>query len=175
MTPMNPPVKWSAFIRDELAGASPDCLRFFVTLGSRTPVLCTVRQFGDHIGVPEKRLKSRFVRAGLPSPKRYLAMARLVRVARLFEFPALLVSDVAALMCYATKQGFARHMRLMMGCSPLEFRAQYTQHDMVNRFRAELIVPHRSKLLRFEPFAFGEPVYGGAARDLEQLVLEARA
>jgi len=76
-----------ARIREELDGATPDCLRFFEALFLSPPYISTVQQIARANGVVPSTFMSRFFRERLPAPKRYLAMARLVRAARLFENP----------------------------------------------------------------------------------------
>src|SRR5688572_10433479 len=69
----------------DLEGASDDCWRFFQALFLCAPRVCTVRKLAEELRILPSTLMSRFFRAGLPAPKRYLAMARLVRAAHLFE------------------------------------------------------------------------------------------
>src|SRR5439155_6821627 len=69
----------------DLNGSSVDCWRFFEALFTAPPQVVTVRAFSDYLGVLPSTLMSRFFRAKLPAPKQYLAIARLVRAARLFE------------------------------------------------------------------------------------------
>src|SRR5258708_30942592 len=69
----------------DLAGVDPACWRFFEALFTPPPPLATVRALSREFGVLPSTLMSRFYRTGLPSPKRYLAGARLIRAARLFE------------------------------------------------------------------------------------------
>ncbi|MGH7677365.1 MAG: hypothetical protein ACRENU_02785, partial [Gemmatimonadaceae bacterium] len=63
----------------DLEGASDDCWRFFEALFLCAPRVCTVRKLAEELRILPSTLMSRFFRAGLPAPKRYLAMARLVR------------------------------------------------------------------------------------------------
>ena len=58
---------------------------------------------------------SRFARAGLPSPKNYLAAIRLLHAAFLFETAGLSVADVAYRLEYSSPQSFGRHLRAMLG------------------------------------------------------------
>ena len=69
----------------DLSGAAPDCWQFFETIFTCSPRIGNVRQLAKYLEVTPSTLMSRFFRAGAPTPKRYLAMARLVRAARLFR------------------------------------------------------------------------------------------
>ncbi len=136
----------------DLVGATPDCLRFFrLILGERsTPT--TVRTLANQLGVVPSTLMSRFFRAGLPAPKRYLAMSRLVRAARLFENPGLSVAGVANTLEYSSPQSFGRHVRTMLQMTAGDFRERYDGEGMLQRFREELIVPFAPALRSFTPF-----------------------
>src|SRR5881628_3294439 len=54
-------------------GASEDVRVFFEALARLAPVLSTVRGLARHLRISPSTLMSRFHRAGLPSPKTYLA------------------------------------------------------------------------------------------------------
>ena len=79
----------------------------------------TVRQLSRHLCILPSTLMSRFFRANLPTPKRYLALARLIRAAKLFENPGLSVASVANYLDYSSPQSFGRHIRTMMEISPV--------------------------------------------------------
>ena len=58
---------------------------------------------------------SRFTRAGLPSPKTYLAAVRLLYAAQYFESDGLSIADVAYRLECSSPQSFGRHLRSMLG------------------------------------------------------------
>ena len=87
----------------------------------------------------------------MPSPKRYLAMARLARAARLFENSGLSVANVATHLDYSSPQSFGRHVRTLLGLTAVGFRQRYDGDGMVERFRAELVRPYAMVLRRFDP------------------------
>lgn len=135
----------------DLAGAPEDCLRFFDALFSSPPSVCTVRQLARRLGVLPSTLMSRFFRANLPAPKKYLAMARLVRAARLFESPGLSVAQIAVQLEYSSPQSFSRHVQTLLHCTAVAFRRRYTGEAMLEHMRAELIAPYREQLIDFNP------------------------
>ena len=140
-----------ARLGDDLAGAPEGCRRFFDALFTATPHVGTVRRLAGVVGVVPSTLMSRFLRAGLPSPKRYLAMARLTRAARLFENAGLSVANVATHLDYSSPQSFGRHVRTLLGLTAVGFRQRYDGDGMLERFRAELVRPHAAALRRFDP------------------------
>lgn len=139
-------------IRDDLATARPSCLAFFDALFSAPTSLTTVRQLAQLFGVMPTTFMSRFFRSGLPAPKKYLAMARLIRAARLLENPGYSVTQVALLLDYSSPQSFSRHLQSMLHCGSTEFRHRYSGEMMLDAFRARLVMPYRSVLSVFEPF-----------------------
>ncbi len=137
----------------DLVGVPNDCWRFFELLFSHSPQIHTVRQLSRHLCIVPSTLMSRFFRAHLPPPKRYLALARLIRAARLFENPGLSVASVANYLDYSSPQSFGRHVRIVMQMSPVRFRERYDGAGMLQYFRSELVVPYVQILSTFRPAA----------------------
>lgn len=135
----------------DLAGAPEDCLRFFDALFSSPLSVCTVRQLSRRLGVLPSTLMSRFFRSNLPAPKRYLAMARLVRAARAFESPGLSVAQVANHLEYSSPQSFSRHVQMLLRCTAVMFRRKYTGESMFEHMRNHVVVPYRDVLMTFHP------------------------
>ena len=113
-------------IRAELGELPSDCWAFFEALLTTSDRVGTVRELARRIGVLPSTLMSRFFRAKLPAPKRYLAFARLLRAARLFEDPGHSIADVANALEYSSPQSFGRHVRTLLGMTAGEFRRGYT-------------------------------------------------
>jgi len=137
----------------DLPGVSKDCWRFFELLFDSLPKISTVRQLARHLNILPSTLMSRFFRARLPAPKRYLSLARLIRAARLFENPGLSVARVANHLDYSSPQSFGRHVRTVMKMSPVVFRSAYDGQGMLQYFRTELILPYVDILCGFRPSA----------------------
>ena len=135
----------------DLEGATPDCWRFFEALFLSPPHVCTVRRLSRNLGVLPSTLMSRFFRAALPAPKRYLAMARLVRAAHLFENGGFSVANVANHLEYSSPQSFGRHIRTLLRLTAVEFRERYDGIGMLQRFRDELVLPYVGELRRLTP------------------------
>lgn len=140
-------------LSSDLAGAPADCWRFFELLFSHTPQVHTVRQLSRHLHILPSTLMSRFFRAHLPPPKRYLSLARLIRAARLFENPGLSVASVSNYLDYSSPQSFGRHIRTIMAISPVAFREAYDGAGMLQYFRRQLVLPYLESLRVFCPAA----------------------
>ena len=135
----------------DLAGAPNDCWRFFELLFSYSPQVHTIRQLSRQLCILPSTLMSRFFRAHLPPPKRYLALAKLIRAARLFENPGLSIASVSNYLDYSSPQSFGRHIRTIMKMSPVAFRERYDGAGMFQLFREELILPYVEILRVFRP------------------------
>jgi AraC-like DNA-binding protein len=135
----------------DLAGAPDDCWRFFEVLFTCSPRVGNVRQLARELDVLPSTLMSRFFRAGIPAPKRYLALARLVRAARLFENVGFSIANVANHMDYSSPQSFGRHVRTLLHMTAGDFRHRYDSAGMFQRFREELVVPYLSALRALRP------------------------
>ncbi|HVX40526.1 MAG TPA: helix-turn-helix domain-containing protein [Gemmatimonadaceae bacterium] len=153
----------------DLAGVPPDCWRFFESLFALPPGVCTVRMLSRRLDVLPSTLMSRFFRARLPAPKQYLAMARLVRAARLFENTGFSVANVANHLDYSSPQSFGRHVRMLMHMTAGQFRDRYDGEGMLQHFRITLVLPHLRTLREFRPLT---PTWGARlARTLDPAAL----
>jgi AraC-like DNA-binding protein len=135
----------------DLVGAPDDCWRFFELLFTCSPRVGNVRRLACELDVLPSTLMSRFFRAGIPAPKRYLALARLVRAARLFENAGLSVANVANHMDYSSPQSFGRHVRTLLHMTAGDFRHRYDGAGMFQRFREELVLPYLTGLRALRP------------------------
>src|SRR5690349_17136237 len=117
----------------DLAGAPEDCWRFFESLFTCSPRVGNVRLLARQLDVLPSTLMSRFFRAGAPAPKRYLAMARLVRAARLFENAGFSIANVANHLDYSSPQSFGRHVRTLLHMTAGDFRHRYDGMGMFER------------------------------------------
>ena len=138
-------------LADDLVGASDDCWRFFQALFLSAPEVCTVRKLARTLDVLPSTLMSRFFRARLPAPKRFLATARLVRAAHLFENRGLSVANVANHLQYSSPQSFGRHVRTLLDVTAVEFRERFDGASMFDRFRRDLVLPHLDRLKALSP------------------------
>lgn len=149
----------------DLEGTPSDFVRFIEALFASYAGPRTVRSLSNALGVLPSTLMSRFYRADLPAPKRYLVLAGLVRAARLFENPGLSVADVANHLDHSSPQSFGRHIYVYLGIAAGEFRQRYDGAKMMERFREELIVPYRRRLISMSPLVMR--VRGAKSRPLK--------
>ena len=140
-----------ARVREELGSLTPDGAQFFDALFLTTERIGTVRELSHRMGVLPSTLMSRFFRAKLPAPKRYLAYARLLRAARLFEDPGHSIADVANALDYSSPQSFSRHIRTLLRVTAGEFRRAFSGERMLERFVEELVRPYRTALSGLRP------------------------
>ncbi|HXE58391.1 MAG TPA: helix-turn-helix transcriptional regulator [Gemmatimonadales bacterium] len=140
---------------EALAEAPHDCRLFFEALVRLAPETITVRRLSARLGVRPSTLMSRFQRAGLPSPKSYLAAVRLLHAAALFEQDGLSVADVAYRLDYSSPQSFGRHLRTMLGITSSEFRRRFPLEAALERFLTQMVAPYREVLAAFHPLPAG--------------------
>lgn len=138
-----------------LEGAPEQARLFFDALARLAPVLTTVRGLARHLRITPSTLMSRFYRAGLPSPKTYLAGMRLLHAAHLLQNPGLSVADVAYRLDYSSPQSFGRHLKAMLGVTAGEFRRRFPFDVSLARYVDLLVTPHREALRAFHPLNAG--------------------
>jgi len=135
----------------DLQGVPPDCRLFFEVVVRRAPELRTVKRLSVVLRVVPSSLMSRFYRSDLPSPKTYLAHARLLHAAHLFRNDGLSIADIANRLDYSSPQSFGRHLRALLGLTAGEFRRRLPFETALARFRERLVTPYRDRLLAFHP------------------------
>jgi AraC-like DNA-binding protein len=136
-------------------GACFSSRRFFEELIQLAPGLATVRTLAERFHVRSSTFMSRFLRARLPSPKRYLVSARLLYAAGLLDAPGMSIADVAYRLDYSSPQSFGRHLRGVMGLTAVEFRQRYPFDVALSDFLARLIIPFRKSFCSFNPLERG--------------------
>jgi AraC-like DNA-binding protein len=137
----------------DLLKAPPNARRFFELLFTAAASTPSVRELASRMSVHPGTLMSRFFRAKLPPPKRYLAFARLTCAAHLFENPGVSVASVSDQLNYSSPQSFTRHVRALLQLSAVEFRLRYDSDGMMECFRERLVLPHLEEWQRFDPFS----------------------
>lgn len=127
------------------------CRLFFEHLVRVAPGVTTVRALARQLRVPPSTFVSRFLRSGLPSPKRYLAWARLLHAAAHLEDRGRSIADVAYRLEYSSPQSFGRHVRALAGCTAGEFRRRYPFARATAHYVDEFIIPFRGTFATFHP------------------------
>jgi AraC-like DNA-binding protein len=142
-------------IIEALAEAPPATRLFMEAIIRLAPDTPTVTTLAQRLYVRPSTLMSRFSRAGLPSPKNYLAALRLLHAAYLFEAGGLSVADVSYRLEYSSPQSFGRHLRAMLGVTALEFRRRFPFPLALSRFLELMITPYLRIWSSFHPLAAG--------------------
>jgi AraC-like DNA-binding protein len=142
-------------ILQALLDAPGDARLFVEALIRLAPDTPTVTHLAQRLYVRPSTLMSRFARAGLPSPKNYLAAIRLLHAAYLFETAGLSVADVSYRLEYSSPQSFGRHLRAMLGLTALEFRRRYPFAVALTRFVELMLTPYLPIWRSFHPVAAG--------------------
>ena len=115
------------------------------------PEMPAVRTVAARFEIKPSTLMSRFARAGLPSPKTYLAALRLLYAAQYFEGGGRSVADVAYRLDCSSPQSFGRTIRAMLGITPGEFRRRFPFPTALERFLAQLVAPYGKIWAGFHP------------------------
>jgi len=136
-------------IHGEVGGMKRSLSRFFDLIFD--PTVHRTKQIADDLGVRRSAFHSRFHRASLPSARRFLDFARLVRVAFIGQEPALTASDVANRVHASSPQSLHRSVRCLTGLSFRELRYRYDGMAMLDRFVCELVTPNVEQLKSFDP------------------------
>ena len=142
-------------ILDALAETPPDARLFVEALIRLAPDTPTVTTLAQRLYIRPSTLMSRFARAGLPSPKNYLAAIRLLHASYLFETAGLSVADVSYRLEYSSPQSFGRHLRAMLGLTALEFRRRFPFPLALARFVEVMVTPYVTIWRSFHPVAAG--------------------
>lgn len=140
-------------LAQDLEGCHNDCWRFFQALFEPAGPCPTSLALARSIGIASSTLVTRFLRRGLPSPKRYLMFARLVHVANALEDTGVSLGRVANDLGYSTQHALYRVVRRELGRTGEEFRRLYTGVSMFAVFRRDLVLPYVDTLKHFRPLA----------------------
>jgi AraC-like DNA-binding protein len=124
-----------------------------------SPRVTSAKELANRLGVLPSTLMSRFFRAALPSPKHYVAYARLVWAAYLGESPAMSIAAIANRLNASSPQSFHRTVRTTMGMSAACFRELFNGTRMLESLRSRLIAPYRETLRTFDPLATLGPTF----------------
>ena len=140
-----------AALDPDLGDAPPDCRVFFELVVRRSTGCLTVSRLARQLRLVPSTFMARFWRAGLPSPKTYMAHTRLLHAAWLMRSEGYSIADVAHQLEYSSPQSFGRHLRVLLGLTAGEFRRRLPFVVALDRYRATLVTPYRDRLLTFHP------------------------
>jgi len=110
----------------------------------RTPEeVQTVGRLAARARVDRRTCERWFTRVGLPTPRHFLAAARVLFAHRLLQDPGFTIEDVAARLGYAQVKTLQQHARTYLGLTAGEMRLSLSPDEaldiVVRRFRAPAV------------------------------------
>lgn len=146
-----PAARILAPLLERLTGIPGDARVFVEAMVRMAPTTPTVRGLARVFAVQPSTLMSRFLRAGLPSAKRYLAAVRLLYAAQYLENEGLSIGDVAYRLECSSPQSFGRHLRTLLGITSTEFRRRFPFPAALDRFLVVMVDPYLERWRSFHP------------------------
>lgn len=113
----------------------------------------TVRQLAAADAVDPRQLDVYFLNARLPRPKQYIEIGMLARFAYLSESTAWGIAAISRALGISSPQAFNITMRRYTGLTPGQWRRSHGLDWVLAELCARFIVPFRSVLLTFDPYA----------------------
>src|SRR6059036_2224413 len=130
---------------DELAWALsplPSELRWVLEEVLRSPAEAqTVQRVAARARVDRRTFERWFTRLGLPSPRHFLAAARVLYAHRLLQDPGFTIEDVAQRLGYAQTKTLQQHARAYLGLTAGEMRLSLTPDDAARRILGGFLTP----------------------------------
>jgi transcriptional regulator GlxA family with amidase domain len=105
------------------------------------PELQTVRQVAARARVDRRTFQRWFQRLGLPSPRQFLAAARVLYAHRLLQDPGFTIDDVATRLGYAQTKTLQLHARAYLGLTAGEMRLRLDPLEALQRVTRTFATP----------------------------------
>jgi AraC-like DNA-binding protein len=138
----------SRVLLDQLADALtplPRELRWVLEEALRSPCeVQTVAQVAARARVDRRTCERWFTRVGLPSPRQFLAAARVLYAHRLLQDPGFTIEDVAQRLGYAQAKTLQQHARTYLGLTAGEMRLSLSLQEALERVTRVFLKPSRS-------------------------------
>ena len=120
----------------------PREMRWVLEDALRTPgVVLTIQQFAAQARVDRGTCARWFARAGLPSPRHFLAATRVLYAHRLLQDPGFTIEDVAERLGYAQATTLQQHARAYLGLTAGEMRLSLTPDEAAQRILGAVLAP----------------------------------
>lgn len=120
----------------------PHELRWVLEEALRAPAeLQTIQQVAARARVDRGTCARWFARAGLPSPRHFLAAARVLYAHRLLQDPGFTIEDVAERLGYAQAKTLQQHARGYLGLTAGEMRLSLTTDEATHRIVQGFLTP----------------------------------
>ncbi len=134
---------------DQLAAALaplPSPLRWVLEEALRAPGdVQTVTQVAARARVDRRTCERWFMRVGLPSPRYFLAAARVLYAHRLLQDPGFTIEDVAKRLGYAQAKTLQLHARAYLGLTAGEMRLSLSPDEALQRVVQRFLTPRRAQ------------------------------
>src|SRR5216117_431363 len=122
----------------------PQELRWVLEEALRTPgEVQTIQQVAARARVDRGTCARWFARAGLPSPRHFLAAARVLYAHRLLQDPGFTIEDVAQRLGYAQARTLQQHARTYLGLTAGEMRLSLAPEEATRRIVHGFLTPVR--------------------------------
>ena len=132
---------------DQLSAALaplPSELRWVLEDALRTPgEVQTIQQVAARARVDRGTCARWFARAGLPSPRKILAAARVLYAHRLLQDPGFTIEDVAKRLGYAQAKTLQQHARTYLGLTAGEMRLSLKADEATAVIVRDFLTPAR--------------------------------
>ena len=126
--------------------ALPSELRWVLENTLRTPgAVQTIQQMAAQARVDRGTCTRWFARAGLPSPRKILAAARVLYAHRLLQDPGFTIEDVAKRLGYAQTKTLQQHARTYLGLTAGEMRLSLPPDEAIAIIVRDFLTPARRR------------------------------
>jgi len=124
----------------------PSQLRWVLEAALRSPgEVQTVGQVAARARVDRRTCERWFTRVGLPSPRQFLAAARVLYAHRLLQDPGFTIEDVTKRLGYAQAKTLQLHARAYLGLTAGEMRLSLSPAEALQRVAQRFLTPHRAE------------------------------
>ena len=130
----------------EVLAPLPSELRWVLEEVLRSPAeLQTVQQVAARARVDRRTFERWFARLGLPSPRHFLAVARVLYAHRLLQDPGFTIEDVAQRLGYAQTKTLQLHARSYLGLTAGEMRLTLEPAEALERVAQGFLPVRRAR------------------------------
>src|SRR5436305_8090258 len=121
----------------------PSELRWVLEEVLQSPAVQTVQQVAERARVDRRTFERWFTRLGLPSPRHFLAAARVLYAHQLLQDPGFTIEDVAERLGYARTKTLQLHARTYLGLTLREMRLTLAPEDALRRVVRGFFMPRQ--------------------------------
>jgi AraC-like DNA-binding protein len=123
----------------------PSELRWVLEEVLRSPEdVQSVQQVAGRARVDRRTFERWFTRVGLPSPRHFLAAARVLYAHRLLQDPGFTIDDVARRLGYAQTKTLQQHARTYLGLTAGGMRLTLAPEEALQRVVRSFLVAHHA-------------------------------